>query len=562
MKQYDEKDIEEILQNYSAEVFKVLEYKNESMYVPIIEKTCIKEKCDYFDLAYQALNKNLSNTWTIGNILINLIPYSIIDIDNILKFYKLFHSKENGTSKHFQITKLLVLNNHTLANKLLENLIKIDDDFVIPHISAILVELHNSNHESQYNTIVNYLKNDNILQLQCAISYIHLFNFSDEELKEIFVIFKEKVKLSNEKIDRALLYSSYDLIEKGYGYFSKILLLYIDNDDIEIKFHLSQILNFTRKNHIKKKWFRKSFLSIIDVDIENQNVIFHIESVLKEFLKIDDYDFIKEFLYKWIEKGNLSSISSKNTLSTFKHEFNEHKLFSKFVTESLLHENNNLHKVLADLIEKDIELDADTMQAWNKNDYLYVCRKILGYFYEFKIMNTLVFSMLSVDNISDEVKNIIFEVLVNHIGKDYSYDTLEYYKNLEYLELNENEKQAKDIVIEELEKRNQQVRELSILKELTPLSLQNRIISRTNSIAMNKAMKESRKEDSFFSVFFPNRIIILYGRGSFSELAGNFSDVTYLQSISHSVTMPNATRTHPVDYELERYKFRMAKKGQ
>jgi len=556
MKQYDEKDIEEILQNHSPELFKALQYNDK--YIPIIEKVCSKNKYDYFDLAHQALESNV-NSLSLGNILINFIPYSKVDIDNILKFYKKLHSKENGTATHFQITKTLVLNNHKLAKELLEKLVIIDDAFIIPHVSAILVELHNSNHESQHNTIVNYLENNNILQLQCAIFYIYLFNFSADQLKEIFELFKEKAKLSNGEIDRALLYSSYELIKKGYEYFSEIVLLYLESDDIEIKSNLSQILMYARKKHINKEWFRKLFNSIIDVDIDKKHIIHNIEFVLEEFLKFDDYNFIKEFLYKWIEKGNLSSISSKNTLSTFSHKFNQHKLFNKFVTESLVYENSKLHKILTDLIKKDIELDTDIMQSWAIDDYLYVCRKILGYFYEFKTINTLIFSMLSVENLSGEIKNIIFEVLVNHIGKDYSYDTLEYYKKLEDSELNENEKQAKDIVIEELEKRNQQIRELPILKELTPPSQQNRIISRTQRVAINKAMKESEK-DSLSSLF--HKIIIKYGKGSFSKRDGSFSDVMYLQSFNHSITMPNATRTHPVDHELERFSFRMVKKGQ
>ncbi|WP_373072083.1 hypothetical protein [Sulfurimonas sp.] len=559
MKQYDEKDIEKILQNHSIELFDALQYYDKDMYTPIIERNCEKDKYDYFDLAHQAL-ENDANSWNLSNLLIDFIPYTKVNLDTILQFYKLLHFKENGTSIHFQITKSLVSNNQTLAKKLLEKLVIIENAFIIPHIAAILIELHNSNDESQYKTIIDYLKSNNIIQQQCAISYIHLFDFSDDELKEIFELFKEKAKLSNAEIDRALLYSSYDLIEKGCEYFSEILLLYIDNNDIEIKFNLSQILMYASKKHITKEWFRELFNSIIDVDIDKQHVIFNIESVLKEFLKLDDYDFIRDFLYKWVEKGNLSSISSKNTLSTFKHEFNEHKLFSKFVTESLVYESAKLHKVLVDLIQKDIKLNADIMQTWNKDDYLYVCRKTLGYFYEFKTMNTLIFSMLSVENLSDDIKNIIFEVLVNHIGKDYSYDTLEYFKTLEDSKLNKNEMQAKDIVIEELEKRNKQIKNLPILKELTPPSQQNRIISRTNSIAMQKAMDKSG-EDSFLSSLF-SKILIRYGKGSFSEIDGKFSDVMYLQSFSHSVTMPNATRTHPVDHELERFSFRMVKKGQ
>lgn len=558
MKQYDENNIKKLLQNNSIELFKALEYKDEDIYIPII-KTCQKNKLDYFELAYHALEKDLCTAWTIGDVLFNLIPYSIININNILKFHELFHTKEDGGPQHFNITKSLVSNNDTVAKALLEKLLKIDNIFVVPHISAILIELH-SNNESQYKTIINYLESNNIIRLQCAISYIHLFNFSDEELKNIFEQFKEKVKLSNKEIDKAVLYSSNNLIEKGFEYFSEILFLYIDNNDIEVKYNLSQILMFSCKNHIYKEWFRKLFNSIIDVDIDKQHIIHNIESVLKEFLKLDDYYFIKEFLYKWIEKGNLSSISSKNTLSTFGRDFNEYKLFSKFITESLVYENSKLHKVLADFIHKDIKLDTDVMQTWNKDDYLYVCRKILGYFYKFKTMNTLIFSMLSVKNLSDKIKNIIFEVLVNHIGKNYSYDTLEYFKKLEDSELNENEKQAKGIVIEELEKRNHKIKNLPILKELAPPSQQNRLISRTQSVAMQKAMKESEK-DSMLSMIV-TKIPICCGRGWFSELNGNLTEVSYMQSHSHSVTMPAATRTHPISHALERFNFKMLKKSQ
>ena len=557
MKQYTEKDIVKILQNNSVELFDALKYNNKDMYIPIIEKVCKKERYDYFDLAYQALNNNADN-WSLGNILIDLIPYTIININNILKFYKLFHTKGDGTSQHFDITKSLVLNNHTLAKKLLERLVTIDDTFVIPHILAILIELHNSSNESQYKTITDYLKSSDTIQLQCAISYISLFNFSNDELKEIFKLFKEKTKLSITEIDRALIYSSYYLIEKGYEKFSEILLLYLDNNDIKIKSNLSQILMFSGEKYISKEWFRELFNVIIDVDIDKQNIISNIvDSVLTDLLKINEYAFVKDFLYKWVEKGNLSSISLKNTLSNFKDEFNKHKLFSKFVTESLVYENSKLHKVLVDLIVNDIVLDVSVMKSFNFEDYLYICRKILGYFYEFKTINTMIFSILSVDNLSKEVKQLVVNILLNYLGKNYSYDTLEYYKKLGETKLNNNEKKVKNLVVKVLEKRNKQIRELPILKELTPPSQQNRIISRTNSIAMQKAMQKARREDSFSSLFFENEILIRYGKGSFSKFNGNFTNVMYLQSHSHSITIPNATRTHPVNYELEKYRFRI-----
>ena len=48
----------------------------------------------------------------------------------------------------------------------------------------------------------------------------------------------------------------------------------------------------------------------------------------------------------------------------------------------------------------------------------------------------------------------------------------------------------------------------------------------------------------------------------FSEFNGRFTDIIYMQSHSHSITMPNATRTLPINYELERFNLRTVKKGQ
>jgi hypothetical protein len=170
----------------------------------------------------------------------------------------------------------------------------------------------------------------------------------------------------------------------------------------------------------------------------------------------------------------------------------------------------------------------------------------------------MLISILSIKNLSNEVKALVVAILINYIGKNYSYDTLKYYKEVDNKTLNSNEIEVKDCIIKELEARNKQLKLLPILKELTPPSQQNRIISRTQSITMSKAMKKS-EEDSFWSQI-ATKISICYGNGTFSELDGKFTDVTYMQSYSSLITMPSATRTHPISYALEKYKFKQFKK--
>jgi len=100
MKNYNEDDIEKLIKNNSVELFNAIRFTDKDSYQEMIKKLCHKNEIDYFDLDCQALNKD-ANGWILGNILVDFIPYSKINIDSVFKLYELLYSKENGTSIHF-----------------------------------------------------------------------------------------------------------------------------------------------------------------------------------------------------------------------------------------------------------------------------------------------------------------------------------------------------------------------------------------------------------------------------------------------------------------------------
>jgi len=179
VKNYNEDDIEKLIKNSSVELFDAIRYTNKDSYQKMIEELCAKDKIDYFDLACQALNKD-ANSWNLGNILVDFIPYSKINMDSIFVLYEKLYSKDDGTSIHFNITKTLVNNNHDLAKKLLERLLKNFELFIVPHVSAILIELHNSHNDNQYDTVISFLKKDTILELK-------ILNFRTKKINKFYV---------------------------------------------------------------------------------------------------------------------------------------------------------------------------------------------------------------------------------------------------------------------------------------------------------------------------------------------------------------------------------------
>ena len=547
-------DLINILDNEKTKIFEV-KYSNKENPFEDYEKLISSYRIDFFKLATKALSEN-KMFWQVGNILTYLISCSELDISSILYFFKISNEEKNGDSHNFRISKKISEVSLETSKELLNLLLEENKLYTVPHIAAIRVALHNKYKISQFDTILGCLKNSDAIKIKSGIGYLHQYNFSKTEYLLIFEELKKIAKLQNKELDRELIYISSDMLEKGYEYFSELLLLYINKDmDLDLKYDIAQVLMYQDEKHSKEEWYKKTFMSLANIKYDT-SIVNNIEQSLIHYLKNKDYAFIEKFIDEWINNSDIY----KHKISSFFGEFSESDYFSKFITQALNSENYKIHLLVSKNLTIEARLDKEILKSFDFANYLYVCRKILGYFYEFNLQMSMVFSILSTEHLPEKIKNLVVEIIVNFIGENYGSDTIEYLNNLDDKILNITEKEVKKIVIGSLEEKNKQWQELPRFKELMSSSQENRIILRTQSLAMSKAMKKS-EEGSFMSMLF-TQIPIRQGRGWFSEIEGNFTEVSYMQSHSHSIVVPTATRTHPIHYELERYNFKLAKKGE
>jgi hypothetical protein len=313
-------------------------------------------------------------------------------------------------------------------------------------------------------------------------------------------------------------------------------------------------LYYQEKKYFQKEWYKTIFTSLSNTNYNNR--IENIQEILVIYLKSNEYGFVEKFIELWINNSDIYEYETP----IFFEAFVKYKYFEKFITKALNSENYKMHLFISKNLTTKMKLDKEILASFGFVDYLYICRKILGYFYEFNVQMSMIFSILSVEYLHQKIQNLVIEVIVNYIGENYGSNTIEYFNGLNDEVLNRVEKEVKKIVLNKLEERNKKWQELHRFKELMSPSQQNRIIQRTQSIAMSKAMKETEK-NSFMSLI-ATKIPISYGRGWFSEFNGILTEVSYMQSHSHSIVVPTATRTHPIHYELERYNFKSAKKGE
>ena len=394
-----------------------------------------------------------------------------------------------------------------------------------------------------------------------AINTIANIELSEEEIVEVSILFDNSINMKNQQYLYMILYSCNKLKDK-YPQFKNLLLKFAQFDDKNLKYHISRVLMFNKGDEAYSEWFKECLLSLSDTLHEEKGIINNLNYTFVNILEAtNNYSVIKDFFLKWVQDSNITESFPQKSLEYFIHEFTSKYsiLNNKFITEILNSENSDMHSIMSYLTVGTTKLDKELLSGYSDNDLLYICRKILGYFYEFNTLKNLVLSIQEKEYLTKNNKALIIEVFTNHIGKEYIHDTLDFFKKIDKKALNKDKKEIIENIIKNLEVFYDRRHDLPRLKELIPFSQESREIHKANQTLMSKSMEKAQEESILGQI--GTKILIKYGKGSFSYGEEKYSEVSYLHKFSTSMTIPTTERAHPVDTSIHRYHFRIAKKG-
>lgn len=519
---------------------------------------------DYFDLAYKTVESNYS-VFSLSRILEKIAYISILELENITRLYEFFYRGMLGDmacGTQYEITKNLVLHHADFAPLLLHKLQDINEEYTIFHASMILTTLHNEHKMNQYKQIKEYLDDtSNINKTLSSIEAISKIDLSPKEVNEVFESFNKINDLNQEKLSTALIYSC-NKLKDVYFEFKEILLKLSKTDNKIVKFHISRILSFNNQDAVSDVWYRECLFALTDTTSEELGIVDNFSYVFVNILEgTNDYRVIRDFFIEWVSKSDIVSNFPEKKLEYFIHEFaakypEEH---NKFITEIFYSENDDFHVIVSKLITSETVFDKNMIAEYTFQDLLYMCRKVLGYMYEFESMKNLVWSLSIKVNLTLSEQSLIFDVFTNHIGVDYPHDTVDFFKELDSKKLNKEQQSIAKQIAKSLEDVITTYKQLPRLKELIPPSLETRDVFKANQLSMGKVMKKAQQESILRQL--ATTIHIKYGKGSFHHMNGEYTEPSYMQRISTSVSYPVTERTHPIAAAIQRYNFRTAKKG-
>lgn len=531
-------------------------------------KTCQnlnkKLEIDYFKLAFEAIQSR-HDVFLVSHVIEKIAFLSILKIDSILTLYEKLYTQMSGDLANFtqyEITKNICQNHKDFSFTLLKALEGIEQDYVTYHLSTILLVLHNDYKIDQYSSIKEYLENTSDKNKTLAsIEAISKIDLTAEQQSEILNIFNKIINQNNETYSSSIVHSSNRMKDK-YKEFKIILLELSKTEYKNVKFHLSQILMFNKGDEVKEEWYHKCLFSLTDTMTNELGIVNNISHIFENILDTtNDYKTIVDFFIKWLESSDISTNFPNKSFEHFMHAFSsKHKdLYNKFITEIFNMENMNLHAIISRLMIKESSFDNELLNQYTDQDILFMCRKVLGYFYDFDTLKNLIWSISYKKDLSQNSQGILIDIFINHIGVDYPYNTLEFFKSLKQKDLTSSQKNIKKHVIQSIEKTRFEYQSLDRLKELIPPSQEVREINKANQLSISESMKEAQ-EDSIFSQIV-TKIPIKYGKGHFYNIDGQYTQPSYMQKVSTEMSFPVSENAHPISSAIDRFHFRIAKKG-
>ncbi len=522
---------------------------------------------DIFKYAIKAIDKKFS-CFDINDILTDSIPFLSLNLSSYCDYLKVLFRCFNddfASYKQYELTNKLLQQQSKIAKHLLNELIPRGETFIVEHISIILTHLY----KNSYEETINFINKHNTNTTQGAILALGNFACKSSDLANDILELLKKIALEDmDNMGEVVTISLLKMKHHG-GDFKLQILELLKTNNSQIHFQVSRHLSFECGFLSNEKWFEKFLMSFDKTSCEYRGIIDNLDRLLHDLIKTNKSLF-KQFFTSWIVHSDYPQ--SKNELqdlfdSTFYVISTDKELVQELITNYFNHDNRLVNQAGAELIlfcnrskTSNIEFDSDILKTLSFDDILYICRKILGYLIDVEIFCSLSYSVLGARIRNKRIVGTITDIFINHIGYNYPSTTLDFLnKKISNKDVSKSLRIALQFIIDELNKNREIYDSLPRLNELQPPKQQVYQGELACSKYMNKLMGENQ-EGSLSSLF--SKVYLKYGTGSCSYRSGNYSEISYMNYISHSVEIPRAQVVHPVSLELENFHFRLAKRGE
>lgn len=523
---------------------------------------------DIFELAESAIDNNCS-ILTVQNVINKIGINKEFELDIFLNFLKALHKNNESYFPWFttDLFSKIAKQYPDKAILLIDSIKELDYQLVPEAIATIVINNDNLSPNQKYDYALLFIKSGIEKQYLAGYAIIEkcVLNDSFARKNEAISLLKESLstKENSELASAVKAACNLSISEKELQ--NDIFLIRKNNNPSTNKV-ISTFLFLNSKAIIESEFLKKLFLTFTNIPCEYKGIISDLDFILMDLLKTD-FNLFFNFITKWIDESDFknNSISFCEIWSSFfsSLDFNKHVVF--IYTTFFLKDEIEYHRVAADIIhnkgimsEYIFNLDEEIIKKCDVEDIIFLCKKILGHIYDIKIMCDLFNSLLRFKIQEKRIVKIVTDIIIT-LSDDYGFPVLEYVKkkiNSETSDIAEIYKSILPSVEANSEKKN---------KHSYPELLANYEQKVTISRKKVEENKEIAKKTESKSVILKlvKHVKILYGKGfCFTTDNAPESKTSTFSKIEHSFYCSKRDFFCPVDSEMERFFFRIAKRGE
>ena len=242
-------------------------------------------------------------------------------------------------------------------------------------------------------------------------------------------------------------------------------------------------------------------------------------------------------------------------------------LLSRLLTDWLLADGFRLPAAAVGLLSyatihgfKKPEFDTDKLDTLDKDDLLFLARRLVGYIYSEHSVISLAISLFNTRDPKGRIFPFLRSLLVDEIGYDYPHSMIEELTHLKNQIADAESESFISTIIESIQARLTVAESLPPLNELRPPAELQRRLSRAYAKRMSKATKGAQENSLIRQL--ATVISIKGGTGYFNFQDGSYSEPSYLKTFSQSMTVPKRHVLDSIGYDIHLLQLRLAKRGE
>lgn len=245
---------------------------------------------------------------------------------------------------------------------------------------------------------------------------------------------------------------------------------------------------------------------------------------------------------------------------------NRSDLLAQVITDWLLSENRQLASATAGLLShlsvhgfKTTEFNTLRLNDLEQSDLIFLARRMLGFVYSEEHLISLTMSFLKTKDAPQRAFSIVGSLLVDELGQDYPSLTIAALETAKSSAPDSEWIAFYSTIIERINDRMKALEALPRLSELRPLPSLQRQFEKARAKQMSSAAEEAQKNSIIQQL--ATKIPLKAGKGWFSFRDGSYTEPSYLNSFSHSVSIPRRITLDLVGYEMSHFLLRLVKRG-